>query len=333
MSDPRNLVYEPDPRGLAEARERVSTYYSKKGARVPPERIFFTSGTSEAYAHLFRLLCDPEERVLAPRPSYPLLAYLAGLNDVRLGHYRLLYEFDEWRIGPEIEIGLDETTRAVITVQPNNPTGNFSPDRDRDILAGICEATGKALISDEVFLDYAWDGAGRPSLAADGRVLTFALGGISKLLGLPQMKLGWIAVSGPGPLVEDACRRLEMIADTFLSVSTPAQRAFLSWMDGYEALTGPILERVKANRLRLKEALDGAEGLRLLAAEGGWYGVVELQTGAGEDKALALLEQDRVLVQPAYFYDFDRDNGFVVSLLPEPVVFAEALGRILSRVW
>ena len=331
LADPRGLLYEPDPRGLLPARQAVAAIYASKGVSVDPERIFLTASTSEAYGMLFRLLADPWEQILVPRPSYPLFGYLAGLNDLETVSYPLHLGSDgHWRVGlKELEEAMTSRTRALILVHPNNPTGSCVTAEERDKIVALCARRGVVLICDEVFAEYLHP-AGRPvpaTLLKEGGPLTFALGGLSKWMGLPQMKLSWICCAGPASQVSGALNRLEMIADTALSVNTPVQAAFPRWAGFAPAIQRQIRERVQGNRDWLKSALPSP--IRLLPSDGGWSGVLEMP-GAREEEswALELLERRRVLAHPGYFYDFERPGIAVVSLLPPPALFQEGIGRL-----
>jgi len=341
LADPRGLLYEPDPRGLLAARKAVASIYAAKGASVDPDRIFLTASTSEAYSMLFRLLADPGDQVLVPRPSYPLFGYLAGLNDLETVSYPLHLGSDgHWRVGlKELEEAMTPRTRAVIVVHPNNPTGSCLTSEERDRVAALCARRGAALICDEVFAEYLHQAgargsaatrlgaaAGRPipaTLLRKGGPLIFALGGLSKWMGLPQMKLSWIACAGPDPEVSGALARLEVIADTALSVNTPVQAAFPRWAGFAPAIQRQIRERVQANRDWMK---------KLLPADGGWNGVLELPGARDEESwALELLERLRVLAHPGYFYDFEQSGIAVVSLLAPPGDFREGIRRLLAN--
>ncbi|GBC80906.1 Glutamate-pyruvate aminotransferase AlaA [bacterium HR10] len=332
-----NLRYEPLPQGMRSAREAIARYYVERGARVDPDRLVLTASTSEAYTFLFRLLADPGDRVLVPRPSYPLFGFLADLNDVELDAYRLAYD-GRWRIDVEsVRAALGPRTRAVVLVNPNNPTGSFVKRSEWEQILACCAKQGVVVISDEVFLDYAYaEDAERVGtlLREEGvDVLTFVLGGVSKLLGLPQMKLAWIGVTGPEAMVREALLRLEIIGDTYLSVSTPIARALPQWMRVREGLRGQILGRVRANREYLRQSVERLSGCRYLDAEGGWYAILHL-SDVRDDEAFAieLLEHEGVLVHPGYFFDFEGEGCFVLSLLPPPEVFQEGIRRILRRV-
>ena len=331
LAEPRGLLYEPEPRGLLPARKTVAAIYAAKGAAVDPGRIFLTASTSEAYSMLFRLLADPWEQILVPRPSYPLFGYLAGLNDLETVPYPLHLDGGRWSVGmEELEEAMTARTRALVVVHPNNPTGSCLTVEERDRVSALCARRGVALICDEVFAEYLHPAgphqrAGRAlpaTLLKEDGPLTFSLGGLSKWMGLPQMKLSWIACAGPGSQVAGALDRLEVIADTALSVNTPVQAAFPRWAPLAPAIQRQIRDRVQVNRDWMK---------KLLQADGGWSGVLELPgIRDGESWALELLERRRVLVHPGYFYDFDQPGIAVVSLLPPPARFREGIGRLLA---
>jgi aspartate/methionine/tyrosine aminotransferase len=334
LADPANLVYAPDPRGLAGARAAVARYYAGQGIAVEPAHIFLTAGTSEAYGFILRLLAGPGEAVLVPKPGYPLFELLSGMNDAEAAPYSLIYE-KGWRIDAAgFERALERAPRAVMAVSPNNPTGHYLSPRDLALLNAGAKRARAALVVDEVFHEFGFDEGARPASAAASRaVLTFTLGGISKLLGLPQMKVAWIVLSGPDGEVQEAARRLEFITDTYLSVAGPAQRALPYWLGLKDKITGEIRARVLKNRARLAGLLARAGGraAELLKAEGGWYAVLRIQTA--EDKFTELLlAREGVLVHPGFFYDFEGGDHLVLSLLPEPALFEEAAGRLLATL-
>lgn len=327
--------YEPDPRGLAVARDAVRDYYRARGLTVDPERVVLTASTSEAYGWLFKLLCDPGDDVLVAHPSYPLFDDLAKLEGVSLRPFALTYE-GRWELDLDgLREAVTPRTRAVLLVHPNNPTGSFV---DRETLAGlveVCRARGLCLVADEVFGDYGWapDPARVESFVDVRAVLTFTLSGLSKVVALPQVKLGWIVVGGPDALRADALARLEMIADCYLSVSAPAQHAAAGFLARREPLQAAVLARVAENRAALRRAVGDGSRATLLAAEGGWYAVLRVpRTLTEEQWVLALLDRDDVLVHPGWFFDFDREAFLVISLLPPVAVFARAIARVLARV-
>ncbi|MGA2629613.1 MAG: pyridoxal phosphate-dependent aminotransferase, partial [Terriglobia bacterium] len=281
LADPRALLYEPDPRGALAAREAVVDYYSERGVQLSPPQLFLTTSTSEAYSFVFRLLADPGDSILVPRPSYPLFEFLAGLNDVRLIPYPLDYH-DGWGIDREA-LGASVASargqaRAIMIVHPNNPTGSFVSSTESDALAALAREQDLALVADEVFSDYAWDpGSGRVRThATEQRVLTFTLSGLSKISALPQMKLAWIVVTGPDDLREAALARLEVVADTYLSVSAPVAYALPKLLELRGQIQPQILERVRANLRSLDEQLSARLPVSRLRAEAGWYAVLRV---------------------------------------------------------
>lgn len=354
LADPGTALYDPAPRGLATARSSVAADQAARGRPVDPERIVLTASTSEAYSILFKLLADPGDAVLVPRPSYPLFDYLAALDGLRVETYALAYD-ERWSIDFEsLERALDacgQRSRAIVLVNPNNPTGSALRRGELGRLREIGARRGAALISDEVFVDYldATAAAEEAMRALDPIVsahdlepagstgpprsqpLTFVLGGLSKTCGLPQMKLGWIIVDGPGDLTGEAIERLDLIADTYLSVSTPVMRAAGRLLGLGAEIRAAIRHRVEGNLRRLLERTE-ASSCRALQRDGGWYAVLQIPAiVAEEDRVLALLSEDDVLVHPGYFFDFPREAYLVLSLLPRPDLFDEALRRVLAR--
>jgi aspartate/methionine/tyrosine aminotransferase len=334
LADPAMLSYEPAAAGMPEARAAASDYYAARGYDVPAERILLTASTSEAYAYLFKLLANPGDRVLVPRPSYPLFEFLATMENVEVGQYSLQYH-GGWGIDVEsVTAGLMERTRAIVLVNPNNPTGSYVKRAELEELVRLCRAREMALISDEVFADYALgeDATRVTSLAATDGCLTFSMSGLSKVAGMPQMKLGWVVVNGPEALRQEAMEKLEWIADTYLSVGTPVQCAAHRLLAAGEAVQRQIRARCAANLQVAREALAGSAA-NLLQVEGGWYVTLQVARVRSEEEwALALLEGSGVLVQPGYFYDFESEAFLVVSLLTEPGVFAEGIRRVRAMV-
>jgi aspartate/methionine/tyrosine aminotransferase len=325
ICDPRSLLYEPLPAGSVEARAAVAGYYRARGHDVAPERILITASTSESYAWLFKLLANPGDEVLVPRPSYPLFEFLAALESVRVVQYPLRYD-GAWSVDFEaLESRLTPRTRAIVLVNPNNPTGSFLK---RDELARLV-ALGIPLISDEVFSDYELrqDPARVSTLVDVEAPLAFCLSGLSKIAGLPQMKLGWIVAGGP------AVERLELIADTYLSVSAPMQNALLRLLEAGAAVQRQIARRTASNLELLRQALGADSACRVLDVEGGWYATLRIpRTRTEEEWTLLLLERENVLVQPGFFYDFESEAYLVLSLLTPPEVFREGLARVLTSV-
>jgi aspartate/methionine/tyrosine aminotransferase len=335
LGEARGLVYYPAPLGLRAAREAVSRDYARRGVAVPVDHIALTSSSSESYSLLFKLLCDPGDEVLVPRPSYPLFEHLTMLEGVVARSYELESQ-GSWTIDlASLQDGMNARTRAVLLVSPNNPTGSFVRAAELDVIAGECARAAVPIIADEVFADYELaDGAGseaaRPLARND--VLVFALGGLSKSVGLPQVKLGWVAVGGPGPLVNEALSRLELVCDTYLSVSTPVQRAAGEFLEAGATVRHQIQGRIRHNLGVLMARVSGQSQLRMLAAEGGWSAILQVPgLQSEEDLVLDLLEGDGVLVHPGYFFDFPREAYLVMSLLPPPHVFEDGVSRVLRH--
>lgn len=327
---PNSPVYEPSAKGLASARAAVSEYYD--GA-VPPDRILLTASTSEAYAYLFKLLANPGDEVLVPRPSYPLFEFLGALESVRIVQYPLYYQGGWTLDARSIEHAVTDRTRAIVLVNPNNPTGSYLKTHEYGELIRICAAHGLAILSDEVFNDYAFapDTSRVATLTSTNEVLTFAMSGLSKVCGLPQMKLGWIAVNGPEPARREALDRLELIADTFLSVGTPVQQALPVLLPTRTAIQEQIAARTRGNLQRLRERIGRHSPLELLAVEGGWYATLKVPRIHGEeDWVLELLDRYNVLVQPGYFYDFESEAYLVLSLLTPEDVFRRGIEAVLE---
>jgi alanine-synthesizing transaminase len=330
------LRYDPEPRGLLSAREAVAALYEAPGAAVTAETIVLTASTSEAYAYLFRLLADPGDEVLVPAPCYPLFDFLARLNDVTLRSYPLIEEAG-YRIDLEgLRAAAGPRSRAVLTVNPGNPTGTFLKEDELHALDAFCAERGLALIADEVFSGY---GLGedpsrvRTVARRDARALTFALDGLSKMLALPQMKLGWIVAAGPEAMRAEALARLEVIADTYLSVNTPVQAALPELLALRPAIQAPVMARLRSGRSAIGRCLAPPHPAHLLPSEGGWSAVLRVPaTRSDEAWAVTLLEEDGVLVQPGYFYDFPSEGRLVVSLLPEEATFREGMRRIAARL-
>ena len=336
LSRPECLAYGPDPRGLLLAREAVAQYYAEAAAaQVPSDRIFLTTSTSEAYSYLFRLHCDPGAEVLIAQPSYPLFEFLADLDDVRLVSYPLFYDHG-WHLDVSaLTARITPKTRAVIVVHPNNPTGHFTSAQEREALEAICQQHGLALIVDEVFLDYALDldgadrSAPRSFAAGEHPALKYVLSGLSKVAGLPQMKAAWIASFGPKALLEEAKGRLEVIADTFLSMNAPVQHALPYLLANRQGVQQQILSRVRENLAALDRRLLDAPVLSRLEVQGGWYAVVRVPAlRSGEALAIRLMEEQQLVVHPGYFYGFDGEGWLVLSLLTAAEEFAEGIARL-----
>ncbi|MBZ5580989.1 MAG: pyridoxal phosphate-dependent aminotransferase [Acidobacteriia bacterium] len=334
FADPRVLVYDPAPAGAPEAREAVAAYYAARGVPVDPGRILLTASTSEAYAYLFKLLADPGDEVLVPRPSYPLFEYLAGMESLQVRQYPLRYH-GGWSMDLEaLSDALSPRTRAVILVNPNNPTGSYLKQPELEMLSRLCARRGMALISDEVFSDYALapDPRRAPTLAGVEECLAFSMSGLSKVAGLPQMKLGWIVAAGPPALRTEAMERLEWIADTYLSVGTPVQCAAGRLLAAGAEAQRRIRERAAANLAHARAVLAGSAAT-VLAVEGGWYVTVQMPRIRSEEEwALELLASRGVLTQPGFFYDFESEAFLVLSVLTAPEIFREGVARLRGMV-
>jgi len=338
LADPRALTYEPDPRGLLRARQAVADYYAGRGVKVDPRQIFLTTSTSEAYAYAFRLLADTGDNILAPAPSYPLFDFLSRLNDIELVPYPLVYD-DDWQIDfHALESRVNPQSRAVMVVHPNNPTGSYVRPTELDSLVRICKQHSMALIADEVFADYPLtpavaEGERVVSHAATSSVLTFTLSGLSKISALPQMKLAWVVVNGPADLLRDALDRLEMIADTYLSVSAPIAHALPKLLEVRGAIQSQISKRTQENLQWLDGQLSSESVVRRLKTSGGWYVILRLPTmRTDEEWSLEFLRQDGVLVHPGHFFDFPTDGHVVLSLLPTSQDFQPAVSKLIARV-
>jgi aspartate/methionine/tyrosine aminotransferase len=326
------LDYDPQAKGLLQARKVVAEYYAQDhSVQVDPETICLTSGTSEGYSFVFRLLCNPGDEILVPKPSYPLLEFLADLQDVKLVPYALEYAHGWFIDRHSLEQALTNRTRAIVLIHPNNPTGSFVHEEEQRFLGEICARHELALIADEVFLDYPYDGARRASFAANRDCLTFTLSGLSKIAALPQMKAAWIVTTGPDTAAQAALERLEVIADTYLSVSTPIQLAYPVLFELRHSLKKQILARVLENRERLRQESAANRKFELQDAAGGWNGVLKIFGARSADAiALELLERQHTLVHPGHFYDFPSDDRMVVSLLPPVSEFREGIRRLQS---
>lgn len=332
LSRPEILDYSPHAKGLLSARQAVANYYRSRGDAEPDaDRILLTSSTSEGYSFVFRLLCEPGDEVLVPAPSYPLFEYLASVQDVRPVTYHLFYDHG-WHVDlHSVEKAITPRTRAIIAVHPNNPTGSFVEESAREALNAICRERQIVPVVDEVFLDYHLAGSLRRSFVANHEALTFTLSGLSKICALPQMKLAWLVASGPEPIVEEAMARLEIIADTYLSVSTPVQVAAPTLLSQRSGVQGQICARVRHNLAELDKMLAGQGSYTRLEVEGGWYAVVRVPvTASDEEVALKLLERHSVFVHPGHFFDFQREGNLVVSLITPPREFAAGIAGILS---
>jgi len=334
LADARALEYDPQPLGLWSARAAVAADFRRRGSVLSADRVALTSSTSEAYGLLFKLLCDAGDAVLVPHPSYPLFEHLTRMEAVTAVPYALEYH-GSWRIDLDsVRAALGDRVRAILIVSPNNPTGSFLHRDDLAALAELAAARNLPLIGDEVFADYRLDPspAATHVLAASG-VLAFSLGGLSKSAGLPQLKLGWIAFGGPSARVDEAIAAYEIVADTYLSVSTPVQAAAAELIERGAAIRAQILARVTRNLASLRAHARSFPAVAVLPVEGGWSAVLQVPSvGSEEALVLSLLDQDDVLVHPGYFFDFPREAFIVMSLLVEPGLFDKAMARVLPRV-
>ena len=327
------LRYDPHPFGLPSARDAVAADQRRRGARVDPAHVVLTASSSEAYSWLFKLLCNPGEGVLVPRPSYPLFEHLTALEGVRAHPYALEYH-GRWAIDVDSIVAAPDDVRAVLVVSPNNPTGSYLEDEEFQRLWSLCRERRWALVADEVFADYPLDAA-QPltDIATRSEVLSFTLAGLSKTVGLPQLKLGWCIVGGPRPERDAALAALEVIADSYLSVGTPVQVAVRQLLDAGVSVRDAIQERIRRNLTTLRAAAGRYPACELLRTEGGWSAVLRVPvTRSVEQLALDLLRTEQVLVHPGYFFDFPREAYVVVSLLPAHDLFEDAVARLLGFV-
>ena len=336
LASPLSLVYHPAPTGIPTARDAVAGYYQARGVHVSADDVVLTASTSEAYSFLFKLLCNPGDRILVPRPSYPLLEYLAALESVEIDYYSLVYD-GEWRVDVEsVEAAVSERTRALVVVNPNNPTGSFLKRDELESLLRVLRSYRLALVSDEVFSDYGFGEAPnriRSLVGSTEGVLAFALNGLSKVAGLPQVKLGWIVVHGPDPERKDALSALEHIGDTFLSVSAPAQNGAPALLALAPRLQTTIHERLFSNYDALRGVLGADSACRPLQLEGGWYAVLRLPLVlSSEEWSLEILARDGVHAHPGYLFDFAAEAHLVVSLVTPPDTFRVGIERIAARV-
>jgi aspartate/methionine/tyrosine aminotransferase len=330
LRNPDALKYEPVARGLASARSAVAEYYVEHAARVSIDDIFLTTSTSEAYSYAFRLLCNPGDELLIPAPSYPLFDFLADIQDVKLVRYPLLYDHG-WQIDFHVlEHAITPRTRGLIVVHPNNPTGHFAKRAEIEKLNSICSEQNLAIIADEVFLDFSLNADRPSSFAANSEALTFTMSGLSKMCGLPQMKVAWLAVSGSQKIKSEALARLEVIADTYLSMNAPVQLAMPAFLAGRSSLQSQLVTRIRRNLAELDRQLAGQKVCSRLAVEGGWYAVLRIPaTRSDEDLALALLNDKNVYVHPGHFFDFPNDGYLVVSLISPERIFSQGLACLL----
>lgn len=332
LTDPQAYDYDPQPRGLPSARAAVCAYYADHGEKVEPGQVILTTSTSEAYSYLFRLLCDPGSEILVPQPGYPLFDFLATLDDVRLKSAPLIYDHG-WQIEPDgFRRAITPATRAIVLVHPNNPTGHFTKRWEAGELAALCREFNLSLIVDEVFLDYAFDPADgeRQGTFASGLedVPVFVVSGLSKIAGLPQMKAAWIVATGPER--HAALERLEVIADTFLSMNAPVQAAIPVWLEARQDIQGQIRARVRANLAELDRQLAAQETVRRLQVEGGWYAVLRIAALQPDERTVRELLDRGVWVHPGYFFGMPEAGWLVLSLLAPEAEFSTGVTQVLS---
>ncbi len=332
LTNPAALRYEPDPRGMRAARAAVAVYYAERSKHVPLDDIFINTSTSEAYSFTFQLLCNPGDEVLIPAPGYPLFDFLADLHDVKLVRYALLYDHG-WQIDfHALQNAITARSRAIVVVNPNNPTGHYIKKPELQQLNEICAARGLALIADEVFLDFPLESSTPLSLVRNEGTLTFTTSGVSKICGLPQMKASWLVISGPAKLKSEAISRLEVIADTYLSMNAPVQLALPALLTERQELQRQLLSRVKGNLAELDRQIVPQHACSRLEMEGGWYSVIRLPaTIDDEEFALRLLQTNRVHVHPGHFYDFAARNHIVLSLITPKEKFADGVAQLISE--
>ena len=329
-----SLRYEPDPMGMASARAAVAGDQARRGMRVDPGHVVLTSSTSEAYSWLFKLLCNPGDAVLVPRPSYPLFEHLTALEGIRACPYALEYH-GRWEIDFDSMVrAAPATTRALLLVSPNNPTGSYLTSEDFQKASRLCLERGWAVVADEVFADYPLDAsAPLTDIAARSDVLSFTLAGLSKTAGLPQLKLGWIIVGGPPSDRDAALAALELIADSYLSVATPVQVAAASLLQVGSSIRAAIQDRIAQNLRGLRAVAARFPACEVLRTEGDWSAVVRVPSVRREEELVVeLLEREQILVHPGYFFDFPREAYIVLSLLPLPPVFGRAAEQVLRFV-
>ncbi|HVN93687.1 MAG TPA: pyridoxal phosphate-dependent aminotransferase [Terracidiphilus sp.] len=348
LANPRALDYDPQPKGLLAAREAVCAYYRSHNVALAAEQIVLTTSTSEAYSFLFRLLCDPGSEILIPQPSYPLFDFLAGLDDVVLRSAPLVYE-SGWQIDIEsVRRAVNARTRAIVLVHPNNPTGHFTKTWEAEELARLCREFGLALIVDEVFLDYGDTGTERAENREQGTttaiaqrdermgsfgagiegVPVYVVSGLSKIAGLPQMKAAWIVATGPQR--DEALARLEVIADTFLSMNAPVQWALPAWLEGRNAIQQQIRRRVADNLAELDRAVISVASVERLALEGGWYAVLRIPAIQPDEQTVMDLLERGVWVHPGYFFGMPESGWLVVSLLAPPAEFSNGVANLIN---
>jgi aspartate/methionine/tyrosine aminotransferase len=335
LASSRALDYDPQPKGLGEAREAVAEYYREEHRvrDLDADQIVLTTSTSEGYTFVFRLLCNAGDELLVPKPSYPLFEFLADLQDVRLVPYELIYDHG-WQMDfPSLEKMVTGRTRGVVVVHPNNPTGSYVRAAEVELLNSFCREHGLAVIADEVFLDYRLDNEAHSSFASSREVLTFTLSGLSKIAALPQMKVAWVVTSGPEDEAAESMGRLEVIADTYLSMNAPIQWATPALLNQRRNIQRQLLERVQKNLGELDRQLAAQKACQRLNVEGGWYAVLRVPvTRSDEELAIELMREKSVLVHPGHFYDFPNDGYLVLSLITPEQEFAAGMRAVLEKL-
>ena len=335
LASPQAMDYDPQPKGLAGARAAVAAYYQTLPGmqHFDPERLILTTSTSEGYSFVFRLLCNPGDELLVPKPSYPLFEFLADLQDVKLVPYPLIYDHG-WQMDfPSLDKVVTGRTRGVVVVHPNNPTGSYVHADEQESLNRFCREHQLAIIADEVFLDYAHNGAPERSFATNEDVLTFTLSGVSKISALPQMKVAWVATSGPARQVDAALARLDVISDTYLSMNAPIQWALPALLEQRRSIQRQLMDRLRTNLAEIDRQLAAQKACQRLSVEAGWYAVLRVPvTQTDEELAIDLLRRKSVLAHPGHFYDFPSDGYLVLSLITPQAEFADGLQRLLEVV-
>lgn len=333
------LTYQPAARGLLSAREAVAAYYAEKGILLSADDFVLTTSTSEAYSFIFRLLCDPGDSILVQAPSYPLFDFLADLNDVKLIPYELIYdhgwqiELESLRAATQDAQAEGGRCQAVLVVHPNNPTGSYVKPLELKELNALCAANDMAIVADEVFLDFSLLTKPPFSFTTNTEALTFTLSGISKISALPQMKVAWLATTGPEALKKEALARLEVIADTYLSMSAPSQLALPTMLAERHTVQPQLMQRIHTNLATLDQRLATQNLCHRLDVEGGWYAVLRVpMLGSDEELVISLLHQTGVLLQPGHFFNFPAEGYLVASLITREEQFAEAISRALGFI-
>jgi alanine-synthesizing transaminase len=326
----KDFTYRPDPLGARQSRSAIARYHERRNLATSPDQILLTASTSEAYSFLFKLLCNSGDEILAPLPSYPLFEYLAALESAHIVPYRLVYD-GSWYIDfANLQQQISPRTRALVVVNPNNPTGSFLKESEAERLLDLAQQRKLPIISDEVFMDYSFEaGADRvQTLIGHDSVLSFSLNGLSKAAGMPQMKLAWIALNGPEEERETARGRLELLLDTYLSVGTPVQRALPDLLDIGEGIQEQIRVRTAQNLKAAHTLLEGSPAC-CLKCEGGWSAIIQLPRRLSEEEWITrLLDEQHVIVQPGYFFDMESEAYVVVSLITPPDGFLEGIRRV-----